>query len=98
MYKTNFINMDTPGIQETHTPEEVAQSISAAFDSVHLINEIIAGNTMTEATTEDKESTVERNVGHLKIMLGKEWFTEGCTEEQATDLNAAVTAGEEYIA
>lgn len=86
------------GIQETHTPEEVAQSISAAFDSVHLINTILDETAMTEATQEDKEATVERNVGHLKIMLAKEWFTDGCTEAQLTDLNAAVAAGEEYIA
>lgn len=86
------------GIEETRTAEEIAQSISAAFDSVGLINEIIAGTAMVEATTEDKQATVERNVGHLNIMLGKTWFSEGCTAEQLADLNAAVTAGEEYIA
>ena len=85
-------------MEETRTPEEVAQSISAAFDSVGLINGIIDGSQMADASAEDKADTVERNVGHLKIMLGHDWFTEGCSEEQATDLNAAVTAGEEYIA
>ena len=86
------------GIEETRTAEEIAQSISAAFDSVGLINEIIAGTAMVEATDEDKQATVERNVGHLNIMLGKTWFSEGCSSTQLEDLNAAVTAGEEYIA
>lgn len=85
-------------MEEVRTPEEVQQSISAAFDSVGLINGIIDGSQMADADAQDKADTVERNVGHLKIMLGHDWFTEGCTEEQATDLNAAVTAGEAYIA
>ena len=85
------------GIQETQTPEQVAQSISAAFDSVGLINSILDTTAMLQSTQEDKEGTVERNVGHLKIMLAKEWFTTGCTAAQLTDLNAAVAAGEQYI-
>ena len=85
-------------MEETRTAEEVQQSISAAFDSVGLINGIIDGSQMADADAQDKEDTVERNVGHLNIMLGHDWFTEGCTEEQATDLNDAVTAGEAYIA
>lgn len=85
-------------MEETRTQEEVAQSISAAFDSVGLIEGIIDGSQMAEASAQEKADTVERNVGHLSIMLGHDWFTEGCSEEQSTDLNAAVTAGEAYIA
>lgn len=83
-------------MEETRTPEEIQQSISAAFDSVGLINGIIDGSQMADADAQDKADTVERNVGHLKIMLGHDWFTGGCTEDQLTDLNAAVTAGEAY--
>jgi len=85
-------------VEETHTPEEIAQSISAAFDSVHLINEIIVGNTMTEATDEEKKSTVERNVGHLNIMMGKDWFVSGSTSSERTKLNKAINSGSAYIA
>jgi len=78
---------------ENPTPEQVQQHISAAFDSVNLINEEI-----TKEVTDNRKDTVKRNVQHLEIMIGKEWFTEGCTEQQETDINAAITAGNAYIA
>ena len=90
--------IDILGTQENPPLEEVAQSISAAFDSVNFINSIINGTSRINATEENKKAIVERNVSHLKIMLEKEWFTGGCTETQFTDLNAAIIAGEGYIA
>jgi len=80
-------------MEETHTPEQVQQHISAAFDSVNLINEEI-----TKEVTDNRKDTVRRNVDHLEIMIGKDWFEEGCTEQQVTDINAAITAGTTYTA
>jgi hypothetical protein len=78
---------------ETPTPEQIQQHISAAFDSVNLIN-----NEITQEATDNRKDTVKRNVQHLEIMIGKEWFTEGCTEQQETDINTAITAGNAYTA
>lgn len=83
---------------ETPTPEQVQRHISAAFDSVSLIEDIIAGTRMQQSTLEDRVQTVERNVGHLNIMVAKDWFTEGMTEVQATQLNAAISAGDAFVA
>jgi hypothetical protein len=77
----------------TPTPEEVQGHISAAFDSVNLINEVVA----TPATEETKK-TVERNFKHLEIMLAKDWFEAGLTAAQKTDINASVAAGKAYVA
>jgi hypothetical protein len=85
-------------IEDTKSPEEIAQSISAAFDSVGLINDIIQGLSMTEATIEDKKSTVERNMGHLKIMMEKDWFVSGSTSTQRSKINKSITSGSAYIA
>jgi hypothetical protein len=59
------------------TQEQIAQSVSAAFDSVNLINEINA----QEEITQDDLDTIERNVEHLRIMMGEEWFYNSLNEE-----------------
>jgi len=85
-------------IEDTKSPEEIAQSISAAFDSVGLIDRIIQGQDMTQATDEERKSTVERNVGHLKIMMEKDWFVSGSTSTQRSKINKSITSGSAYIA
>ena len=65
--------------EETKTQEEVQSSISAAFDSVNLINGIVDGSQMTNESTSEKEATVDRNVAHLEIMEAKAWFSNGLT-------------------
>ena len=60
----------------TQTLEQIAQHYSAAMDSVNLIN---AGKpeSMTDAEWTD---CLARNKEHLKIMLGKDfWTTEDLT-------------------
>jgi len=64
------------------TQEQVAKSVSAAYDSVNLINELNAKETLTEEET----ATLNRNVEHIRIMMGKEWFVAGLTDEQITEL------------
>ena len=68
------------------TQEQIAQSISAAFDSVNLVAELKA----KASVTEDEQGTIDRNVEHLSIMLGKEWFAEALTAEQASAIAAVV--------
>jgi hypothetical protein len=74
---------------KTPNPEK---SISAAFDSVALINRLII-----ETIDDKKKANVERNVGHLKLMLTKEFFTEALTTEQRVELEACIEAGNTYI-
>lgn len=61
------------------TQEQIAQSVSAAFDSVDLINR-----------NEDDAVTIERNVEHLRIMMGYEWFASALTAEQTEQINVLI--------
>ena len=58
--------------------EDIQASVSAAFDSVAVIND----------STSDTD-TIARNKEHLKIMLGKDYFLESLTEAQAAELQTA---------
>ena len=78
---------------ETPTPEQITKHISAAFDSVNLIN-----NEITQEVTDNRKDNVKRNVEHLELMIGKDWFKDGCTTKQKTDINSAIAAGNTYIA
>ena len=84
--------------EETKTQEEVQASITAAFDSVNLINGIVDGSQMTTESTSEKEDTVDRNVAHLEIMEAKTWFSDGLTNQQETDIDAAIATGKAYLA
>jgi len=72
------------------TIAQIAQHYSAMGESVDLINEIIA------STEKDEESiyVITRNIRHLEKMLTKDFWT----SEDLSDANAAVTAGNAYIA
>jgi hypothetical protein len=83
--------------ETTPTPEQIQQHIRAAFDSVNLINGIIAGTNMADATLEKKKDAVKRNIEHLELMMGKTWFAEGCTSTQTTNINTCITAGNTYV-
>jgi hypothetical protein len=78
--------MELPINPEEQTPEQVQRSISAAFDSVNLINQLKAQPSLTE----EEQDRVNRNVEHLRIMLAKEWFSEGLTEQQRIDIDACL--------
>ena len=78
--------MELPIKPEEQTPEQVQRSISAAFDSVNLINELKSNPSLTE----EEQDRVNRNVEHLRIMLAKEWFSEGLTEQQKNDIDSCL--------
>ncbi len=77
-------------MSDTLTATEIAQHYSAAGDSVTLINELVAVETLTD----EQKDTVSRNVEHLEIMVAKDYWT---TEDLAP-LNSAITAGKAKIA
>jgi hypothetical protein len=68
------------------TEENVQVSISAAFDSVNLINELKAKLSLTE----EEQDRLDRNKQHLEIMLAKDWFATALTEQQRTDIDACL--------
>ena len=76
------------------TPEQIAQHYKALGDSVWMINAVIGGEHMADETEENQVATVERNVSHLEIMKAKDFWT----DEDFTDVDAAIVAGNAYIA
>lgn len=79
---------------EQLTEQEVQRHISASFDSVGAIQRTISGE---DSGMNNPVSWIEANVGHLNIMLEKEWFADALTEEQRADIDAIILAGNQYI-
>ena len=71
-----------------------AQDYTAMGHSVDLINAIVAGERDEDWDAEERQDTVDRNVAHLEIMVGKDdWGSEDMAAS-----NAAITAGQGYTA
>ena len=68
------------------TQEEITRSINAAYDSVSLISNLNA----KESLTEEELDTLSRNTEHISIMLQKEWFFNALTAEQKSELGALI--------
>jgi hypothetical protein len=66
------------------TAEEIAQHYTAMGHSVELLN---AGKP-EDMSDEDWADTVSRNVGHLQLMVAKDFWT----TEDMTAVNAALEA------
>ena len=78
----------------TRTEEQLAQDYSAMGDSVAVITDVIAGDSMAEDDAEDRQDCVDRNTQHLELMVAKEdWGS-----EDMTAANAAISAGNGYSA
>jgi len=71
------------------TEEEITKSVSAAYDSVHLIDELRA-KTGSPALTEEEIERLDRNIAHLRIMMAKDWFFAALTSEQKTQIQAYI--------
>lgn len=66
--------------------EFTEKNVLALYDSVNLINELQA----IESPTEEQTDTINRNIEHLEIMMGKEDFVALLTEEQTAEVNALI--------
>ena len=74
--------------------DQKAQDYTAMGHSVDLINDIVAGNQDDDMEAADRQDTVDRNVAHLEIMVGKDdWGS-----EDMAAANAAISAGQGYTA
>jgi hypothetical protein len=79
---------------EPRTTEQLAQDFTAMGDSVALITDVIAGESMADESAEDRQDCVDRNTQHLELMVAKDdWGS-----EDMTATNAAITAGNGYTA
>ena len=79
---------------EVKTAEDITQDYTAMGHSVELINGIIDGSKMVDESAEDRQSTVDRNVEHLELMVAKDYWT----DEDMTEVNAAIVSGKAYTA
>ena len=76
------------------TAEELAQDYSAMGDSVSLITDVIAGDSMAEDDAADRQDCVDRNVQHLELMVAKsDWGSEDLSASEA-----AIVSGNDYTA
>ena len=76
------------------TKELIAQDYTAMGHSVELINAVVGGTAMADDTAEDKQDCVDRNVAHLELMKGQDYWT----SESMTAVDSAITAGKGYTA
>ena len=76
------------------TAEQLAKDYSAMGDSVAVITDVIAGDSMAEEDAADRQDYVDRNVQHLELMVAKDDWG----DEDFTACNAAIVAGNGYTA
>ena len=76
------------------TTEQLASDYSAMGDSISLITDIIAGDSMADDDAEDRQDCVDRNVAHLELMVAKEDWG----DEDMAATNSAISAGNGYTA
>lgn len=68
------------------TKEEAQRHIANAYDSVNLINELKA----KESLNEEQTDILNRNIKHIEIMLGYSWFSNELTAEQKSELESII--------
>lgn len=66
------------------TPEQVAKSVSAAYDSVAIVKELKP----KKKKSDEEIDRLTRNEEHIRIMMGKVWFVAALTDEQIVELQA----------
>ena len=74
------------------TAQEIAQTISAARDSVWVISDEMSKENITKQNVE----SVQRNVAHLEIVMSNENVTG--SEEDLSDLTDAIQDGNAFVA
>lgn len=73
------------------TTQEIAQTISAARDSVWVVGDEIS----KENIIKENVQTVQRNVSHLELVMSNEYVTG--SEADLSDLTDAIQDGNAFI-
>jgi len=76
------------------TPPNPRNSVSAAFDSVNLINNTIPS---TGKTIDEKIDIMKRNKDHLEIMMGKSWFTEALINDEGNQIQTCIVNAQNFL-
>jgi hypothetical protein len=74
------------------TSEEIAVNYSAMLIVANRINKIVDGTKMADSTAEEKQESIDSCVKHLRLMVGKSYWT----TEDMEPISAAITAGLSY--
>lgn len=64
--------------------ERVEKMVSATYDSFNLVNELNAKGNLNEEDTD----ILNRNIEHIRFVMGQVWFTKALTPLQVTELQA----------
>ena len=75
------------------SPEDIAQDISASYDSVDLIAQIVAA----DQHSDEIHDTVGRNVRHLQQCLMLTHIIENATNADKIAFADAATLGEDWV-
>jgi len=86
------MNFNDPIYNMPLSAQLAQRSVWAAYDSVNLINTIVA-----LSASEENINTVKRNSGHLEIMLNKAWFSDTLSGTQVTEINNAISTANTFI-
>jgi len=78
------------------TQEQILRTITAARDSVWVIEDTIAKLDGGKTPSKELKSNIERNVGHLKLVVSDEEIVN--SGEDISDLQSAITTGEAKLA
>lgn len=77
------------------TIEEIRGTIRAARDSVWVVSDEIEKLTTRGQLTNEGRGNIERNVGHLNIVVASTEITD--SGEDISDLHSAIAAGEQAL-
>lgn len=72
------------------SPEQIAQDIAASYDSVNLINQIVAADQYSN----EIHDTITRNIQHLRDCLMRPYITEVATDIDKTTFADIAALGE----
>jgi hypothetical protein len=83
-------------MSDTLTTEQITGTITAARDSVWVIEDTISKLAAGEAATKELKGNIERNVGHLQIVTSNPQIAG--SGQNISDLLKAITDGQAKLA
>jgi hypothetical protein len=82
-------------MQENMTQEQIESTVSAARDSVWVINDEIAKLANNMPWNDERRGNIERNVAHLEIVMSNTQISDSGLD--LSDLTAAIAAGKQEL-
>ena len=82
--------------EQQMTEQQILGTITAARDSVWVVNDSLAKLANGETLNEQLRGNIDRNVGHLKLVVGNPQIVN--SGQNIDDLHQAITDGEAALA